>query len=83
MEARNTATRGRRPFLVKIAPDQTEQQMDDIAEVTLASGVHGMIIGNTTVTRPSNLPPHLAGEAGGLSGKTAVPAFDRSSVTDV
>lgn len=68
MTTRNAATK-KPPVFVKIAPDQTEQQQDDIAEVVLSSGIDGMIIGNTTVTRPGNIPPQLASEAGGLSGK--------------
>jgi dihydroorotate dehydrogenase len=68
MAARD-ATRKNPPVFVKIAPDQTEQQQDDIAEVVLASGIQGIIIGNTTITRPGNIPEALAKESGGLSGK--------------
>lgn len=75
MDARNAAQK-QIPIFVKIAPDQTEQQMDDIAEVALASGIHGMIVGNTTVSRPGNLPAQLASENGGLSGK---PLFELST----
>jgi dihydroorotate dehydrogenase len=57
------------PVLVKIAPDQTAAQEEDIAAVALASGIDGMIIGNTTISRPKEIPPELAKEAGGLSGK--------------
>ncbi|MFY9287728.1 MAG: quinone-dependent dihydroorotate dehydrogenase [Alphaproteobacteria bacterium] len=64
------------PIFVKIAPDQTEQQQDDIAEVVLASGVHGMIIGNTTISRPSSLSERWINEVGGLSGR---PLFDLST----
>ena len=63
---------------VKIAPDQTEQQQEDIAEVVLESGVHGLIIGNTSTMRPSGIPPELAKERGGLSGK---PLFAPSTHT--
>ncbi|MDX2027438.1 MAG: quinone-dependent dihydroorotate dehydrogenase [Alphaproteobacteria bacterium] len=64
------------PVFVKIAPDLTEEQQTDIAEVVLASGVQGMIVANTTVTRPASVPPHLAQEAGGLSGR---PLFGAST----
>jgi len=57
------------PLFVKIAPDQTEDQLQDIAEVCLASGIDGIIIGNTTMTRPDSIPLRLAKEAGGLSGE--------------
>lgn len=56
------------PLLLKIAPDLTAEDKQDIAEVTLASGIDGLIVSNTTIDRPPGLPPELANEAGGLSG---------------
>ncbi|HEV7453943.1 MAG TPA: quinone-dependent dihydroorotate dehydrogenase, partial [Candidatus Saccharimonadales bacterium] len=64
------------PLFVKVAPDQTTGQLADIAEVALASGVDGIILGNTTVTRPASIPAVLAKETGGLSGK---PLFEMST----
>ncbi len=64
------------PVFVKIAPDLTPQQELDIAEIALVKGVHGLIIGNTTIARPSSIPPKLAQEAGGLSG---LPLFEPST----
>lgn len=66
----------RLPIFVKIAPDLTDAQQEDIAAIAVSSGVHGIIVGNTTVTRPAGIPPELAAEAGGLSGK---PLFDLST----
>jgi dihydroorotate dehydrogenase len=40
------------PLLVKIAPDLTEQDKVDIAAVALSLGVDGLVVGNTTITRP-------------------------------
>ncbi len=57
------------PLLLKIAPDITEQDKRDIAEVALRSGVAGMIVANTTIERPASLRGEDRGEAGGLSGK--------------
>jgi len=66
-----------KPLLfVKISPDQSSQQAKDIAEVVLASGIDGMIIGNTTATRPAEVTSPVARERGGLSGK---PLFDMST----
>jgi len=56
------------PVLVKIAPDLTDKQQSQIAKVILNSGVQGMIVGNTTISRPSNVPRALALQEGGLSG---------------
>ena len=59
----------RPPLLVKIAPDLAPQERIDIAEVALASGIDGLVIGNTTLARPATLKSAAAHEAGGLSGR--------------
>jgi dihydroorotate dehydrogenase len=60
----------RPPLLVKIAPDLTEADMDDIAAVVLARGVDGLVISNTTIGRPPEIAGHpYKDEAGGLSGQ--------------
>ena len=64
------------PVLVKIAPDLTEKEIAEVAEATLASGVDGAIVSNTTIARPSTLKSRLASEKGGLSG---APLFDAST----
>lgn len=57
---------GRRPILLKIAPDLTFPQIDQILEIVAEQGIDGIIATNTTLDRPGP----LAGvtEAGGLSG---------------
>jgi dihydroorotate dehydrogenase len=59
----------RRPVFLKIAPDLDEAQLADIVESALAHGLDGLIVANTTVTRPESLKSPLAKEEGGLSGK--------------
>jgi dihydroorotate dehydrogenase len=67
---RRSRTRGRRPpLLVKVGPDLDEGETRDIAEAALAEGVDGLIIGNTTVTRPASLRSGDRNAPGGLSGK--------------
>lgn len=56
------------PVLIKIAPDLTEEQQADIAAVVKDSKLQALIISNSTLARPSNIPDALAKEAGGLSG---------------
>jgi dihydroorotate dehydrogenase len=56
------------PLLVKIAPDLTEAELIDVIEVALTRGIDGLIIGNTTLSRPPELRSPQRGEAGGLSG---------------
>jgi dihydroorotate dehydrogenase len=43
------------PLLVKIAPDLNDQEVADIATVIQKVGMDGIIISNTTVSRPSTL----------------------------
>ena len=59
----------RPPLLVKIAPDLTAAMRVDIAEVVCGAGIDGMILTNTTVARPPELPGRYRDEAGGLSGE--------------
>ncbi len=62
----------KRPILLKIAPDLTEEQLDDIAEILNTTKLDGLIATNTTIDR-SKLKTHKAEIAaignGGLSGK--------------
>ncbi|XP_057534254.1 dihydroorotate dehydrogenase (quinone), mitochondrial-like isoform X3 [Amaranthus tricolor] len=65
------------PLLVKIAPDLSKQDLEDIAAVSLALQVDGLIISNTTISRPDSVSQNpLSKEVGGLSGK---PLFDLST----
>uniref|UniRef100_A0A673L2I8 Dihydroorotate dehydrogenase (quinone), mitochondrial n=1 Tax=Sinocyclocheilus rhinocerous TaxID=307959 RepID=A0A673L2I8_9TELE len=59
----------RPPVLVKIAPDLSTQDKQDIAEVIMEVGVDGLIVSNTTVSRPDTLKGAKKHEIGGLSGQ--------------
>ncbi|MBJ6371050.1 quinone-dependent dihydroorotate dehydrogenase [Sedimentitalea arenosa] len=63
------------PVFLKIAPDLTESELDDIAAVARATGIDGIIATNTTLARDGLRSPHK-GETGGLSG---APLFERST----
>jgi dihydroorotate dehydrogenase len=56
------------PLLAKVGPDLAPSELHDIAEVAIAVGIDGLIVGNTTVERPSWLKSPNKKEAGGLSG---------------
>ena len=55
------------PLVVKIAPDLSEEALDEIAQVLLANEIEGVIATNTTLSRPLKLPLSVPIE-GGLSG---------------
>jgi dihydroorotate dehydrogenase len=56
------------PLLLKIAPDLSDAQIADAADVARASGIEGIIATNTTIARPGVEGEAVAGETGGLSG---------------
>jgi len=55
------------PLFLKVAPDLEPDDIDDIAKAALDHGLDGLIVSNTTVSRPPLLSA-LRGEIGGLSG---------------
>ena len=78
LAARDEAARGKNPpVLLKIAPDVTLAGLDDIVRVARARRVDGMIVSNTTISRPTGLHnTATCTESGGLSG---APLFARST----
>jgi dihydroorotate dehydrogenase len=61
---------GPTPVLLKIAPDLTLSNLDDVVGIARKHRVDGMIVGNTTISRPGSLRERAkAREAGGLSGR--------------
>lgn len=64
------------PVFLKIAPDLTEEGLDDIAAEALAHDLDGLIVSNTTLSREGLTDRVHAGEAGGMSG---APLFQRST----
>ena len=61
---------GPTPVLLKVAPDLSLSDLDDVVGIARARKVDGMIVGNTTVARPPSLrETTTAKEAGGLSGR--------------
>ncbi len=72
------AKTGRRiPVFLKIAPDLTEEGMDDIAAQALSHALDGLIVSNTTLARDGLKDQRQAKESGGLSGK---PLFEKSTI---
>jgi dihydroorotate dehydrogenase len=57
------------PILVKIAPDLSENELDDVLDVALSLGLDGIVATNTTISRPPTLQGASKEERGGLSGR--------------
>ncbi len=68
----------KKPVFIKISPDLNEDQLRDIALISLANNVDGLILTNTTIDRPNNLLSKNKMRKGGLSGK---PLFESSNNT--
>jgi len=66
---RTAVGRARKPLLLKIAPDLTLADLDDVVGVARRHGIDGMIVGNTTVGRNNLREAEKAKEPGGLSGR--------------
>lgn len=75
IEARDETTQihPRRPLLLKIAPDLTLPELDAVVGVARKRGIDGMIVSNTTISRPPLVDVRHAGEVGGLSGRPLFP----------
>jgi len=70
LQQRNPKNGVSRPILLKIAPDLTDEQLDDIVEIVKQTGIAGIIATNTTISREGLMSKDaLKIETGGLSGK--------------
>jgi dihydroorotate dehydrogenase len=63
------------PVFLKISPDLSDKDLEDIAYVTEASGIAGIVVSNTTLSR-SDLTSTYQHKNGGLSGQ---PLFESST----
>lgn len=77
LQQRNMKGGVSRPILLKIAPDLSNSQLDDIIEIVNETKIAGVIATNTTLSRENlNSPINIKSESGGLSGK---PLTNRST----
>ena len=71
LQTENQALGAPKPILLKIAPDLTTSQLDDILDIVRATGIAGIVATNTTIQRDGLRTPAAVWEAmgpGGLSG---------------
>ncbi|CAN0919847.1 Dihydroorotate dehydrogenase (quinone), mitochondrial, partial [Linum grandiflorum] len=77
VQAARDGIQRRPPLLIKIGPDLSKQDLEDIAAVAIALRLDGLIISNSTIQRPDSVKKNpVAKESGALSGK---PLFDLST----
>ncbi|MFT5103218.1 MAG: dihydroorotate dehydrogenase [Candidatus Latescibacterota bacterium] len=68
LQEKNNAKSKRKPILLKIAPDLTDEQLMDIIDIVSETKIDGVIATNTTISR-DGLTSENKNEAGGMSGK--------------
>ena len=68
-----------KPILLKIAPDLTDAQLDDVCAVVKESGIAGVIATNTTISRETLTTPKSEVEAMGAGGVSGAPVSKRST----
>jgi dihydroorotate dehydrogenase len=68
LQNRNNSKEKRKPILLKIAPDLTDEQLLDIIEIVETTKIDGVIATNTTISR-EGISSENKKEMGGLSGK--------------
>ena len=68
-----------RPLLLKIAPDLTVQQIDDVVDLAMEIRLDGLVATNTTVSREDLITTPARLEAIGAGGLSGAPLKERSS----
>lgn len=79
LKLRNSAKAIQRPILLKIAPDLTDSQLDDIVDIVEESGIDGVIATNTTIDRSGLETGKKEIEAIGNGGLSGAPVQSRST----
>ena len=69
----------RKPILLKIAPDLTDEQLDDIIEIVFETGIDGIVATNTTISREGLSISETEIDRMGSGGLSGSPLKDRST----
>jgi dihydroorotate dehydrogenase len=75
----NTSKAVQRPIFLKIAPDLTNEQLNDIIELVSETRISGVIATNTTIERSGLKTSRLEVEAIGAGGLSGAPLRERST----
>jgi len=67
-----------KPLLVKVSPDIPHEELDEILNYCLISGIDGIVAGNTTTSREGLTTPCEKVEKIGNGGLSGAPLFERS-----
>lgn len=79
LQAKNRAMPQPKPLLLKIAPDLTDSQLDDIADIVRATNLAGVIATNTTISRENLRTLTARITQIGMGGLSGAPVRERST----
>jgi dihydroorotate dehydrogenase len=80
LQARNSQLGNPKPLLLKIAPDLSNEQIDDVIDLAIEIALDGLVCCNTTLDRGSLGPiSTLKSEKIGMGGLSGAPAKKRST----
>ena len=79
LQQKNEAKANPKPILLKIAPDLTNEQLDEIIEIVQETKIAGLIATNTTISREGLITPRSEVEALGAGGVSGKPLTQRST----
>ncbi len=79
LQAINQQKENPKPLLLKIAPDLTNEQLDDIVDLALEVKLAGLVATNTTISRNNLVTPSTEVEAIGMGGLSGKPVQKRST----
>jgi dihydroorotate dehydrogenase len=75
----NKALGNPKPLLLKIAPDLTNEQLDDIIEIVASTGIQGIVATNTTISRDKLATPKAQVDQIGAGGLSGLPVRERAT----
>lgn len=79
LQDKNRAQKTPKPILLKIAPDLTDNQLDDIADIVQTTALAGIIATNTTISRQGLKTAESEVKQMGAGGLSGVPVRERST----
>ncbi len=79
LQEKNRAQKFPKPILLKIAPDLSDSQLDDIADIVRSTGLAGIIATNTSISRTGLKTPAAQITSIGLGGLSGVPVSERAT----
>ncbi|MFN3528958.1 MAG: quinone-dependent dihydroorotate dehydrogenase [Bacteroidia bacterium] len=79
IQAENKLQKAPKPVFLKIAPDLTEGQLDDIVDIVLQTGISGLVASNTTISREGLHTDAGRVDAIGAGGLSGAPLQERAN----